>query len=127
MKTATLSVMALATCLVLCEAGYGQSRIRPPTLRPNQIPTTSPYLNLSGAQTPALNYFRRTRPELQFLAADRRQSQQLRDLNRDVRGLRLPTRSVDLEEKIGPTGHSVIFSYRGGYFRQLSPYFNTLR
>lgn len=87
-----------------------------PTFGRPGTPTTSPYLNLIRGSnlSPALNYYRSYKPEIEFRANEQR-------LNKSVAGLKKDVATLQASEKkqtsyLGTTGHSTSFHSYGSYF-----------
>lgn len=111
------STLLLAVCLSQ-HIAVGQVPAGGPSLQRNNRPTTSPYLFLADPRSsPAANYFRQVRPEQQFRAANRRQSQQIRGLNREIQQTQTELKQA-INSQARPTGHSTNFFQYGSYFRR---------
>jgi hypothetical protein len=95
---------------------------RSPGINPGGGPRLSPYLNLvRGANTPALNYYLGTVPEI-----DRRRFQSQTQSAFDQFGQRLGSLSAnpedeDLNPNVSVTGHATAFMNTSGFFSVAGP------
>jgi len=119
-----IGVSLAAWCLMLAAVETASAQRPPPYLynQPNYgpgfRPQLSPYLNLTGRNDPAVNYFLGTIPEF-----DRRYTKQL--YGSAIGGLETqalnPTSpaapDVDLFTPLATTGHPTTFQNTGGYFQ----------
>jgi len=99
--------------LATVRPGAAQTRIEPPRLRPNEQPTTSPYLLLGPNSTifqRELNFFNQRRNERRLNAVNRELRVETRQLGNSIDELQkqpagLPTRPLMESD----TGHSTTF------------------
>jgi hypothetical protein len=111
-KTFIATMAALAVVFGPQDSASAQA----PTFGRSNRPTTSPYLNLLPFrnQSPALNYYRSYRPEVEF----RNNFQQV---GRSINGLQREIDQTRLQEQkdislLGITGHSAVFHNTSSYF-----------
>lgn len=119
-----IGVLLSAWCLMLAAVPTASAQTPPPYLY-NQPqygvgyrPQLSPFLNLTGRNDPAVNYFLQTLPEF-----DRRYTKQV--YGAAISGLEAqalkPTppavADVDLFTPLATTGHPTTFQNTGGYFQ----------
>lgn len=110
----TIGLFAAAVCLLDANLVRAQGQFRP-----NQRPTTSPYLNLlrgaNGGGT-GLRYYGIVRPEQRFHQQADQFSRSLSELDRRV-DAQQPAETRSLETSIlSPSGHSSTFFNTGQYY-----------
>ena len=117
LRTVTATGIVMLGILPVAAQAQPLSRYRSVLDRRISRPTISPYLNLLRRNGGGIGfqYYRRVLPEREFRAANRQQSQALRNLNRQVEQINQPT-SKSLGGGLGTTGHSTTFQNYGGYF-----------
>lgn len=106
--------------LTMVLPAVAQNRIQPPTLRPTEKPTTSPYLLLgpnSAVFQRELNYFNQARNERRINAVNRDLRLESRRLNDTIKESQsssalLPTRPLEGSD----TGHSTTFFNTFNYY-----------
>lgn len=121
MKSARLTLAA--GLLVLGSAGVATAQnpyYQPGFVPPRQRPVVSPYLNLLGGGSPALNYFNGVVPQRQFGNAINQNQAQLRLLQTQI-ALAMQGQSGSQQAAAGvlTTGHPVSFQSFQQYFGNL--------
>lgn len=106
--------------LVAALPAAGQTRIQPPTLRPSEQPTTSPYLLLgpnSAVFQRELTFFAQRRNERRLNAVNRDLRVESRRLNETIDDLQNPSSVLPTQPlRESDTGHPTTFFNTFNYF-----------
>ena len=96
-------------------AQQGRRRASSRLQSPQNRPTTSPYLNLLGGNRgPGFNYYRRVRPEQNFLRNDAIFNRSLGNMQQEMSSFKRQLQST--KSGLSPTGHRTSFLNLGNYF-----------
>ena len=113
------ALTAAVAAVLVSSIAYAQQGPTPPTLRPSQKPTVSPYTSLLGGNAPAaLQYYRQVRPDMQFYDTSARVSSlsgAVQDLQREIESPLMSRAGTPLSQ-VTATGTGAGFMTHMRYF-----------